>query len=81
VRPWPFSHCERVGGKSRLWEEPGALFPQAWLIVFDDEQIIRAAFLHQMARGVGLGMQRIGSDQCPGQRHLLRRVVQVVFAL
>jgi len=72
MRPWPFSHCERVGGKSRLWEESGALFPQAGLIVFDDQQIIRAAFLDQMPCGVGLGMQRIGRDQRPDQGHLLQ---------
>jgi hypothetical protein len=72
MRPWPFSHCERAGGKSRLREEPGALGPQPGLIVFDDQKIIRAALLHQMPGGVGLGVQRIGRDERPGQRHLLQ---------
>jgi hypothetical protein len=63
MRPWPFSHRERVGGKSRLGEEPGALFPQGGLIVFDDQKVIGAALLHQMTGGVGLGVQRIGGDQ------------------
>jgi hypothetical protein len=45
------------------------LLPQPGLIVFDDQKIIRAALLHQMAGGVGLGVQRIGRDERPGQRH------------
>jgi hypothetical protein len=48
------------------------LVPQAGLVGFDDQKIVRVALLDQIAGGVALGVQRIGGDQRPGQRHRLQ---------
>ena len=62
MRPWPFSHSSRLGGKSRLRQESGAGGSQAGLVVFYREQVVRPAFLHEVPGRVAWGVQRVGGD-------------------
>src|SRR6266540_1887524 len=72
MRPWPRSTVWCTGGKRRLGQvADGGL--QGGLVALDGEQVVGLAVTDQVAGMLGLGVERIGSDDPALQIHPLQQ--------